>query len=307
MSEIESSDEPLERVPLAAALGRQCETPALASEASRQWHPNNQSHQPIVPVSRWTRLRRGVLCWLTFLVTPLGWFCFGRLIRRVEPERLDKGLILVYTGIEGHSFLNVAILCGLIDGGVEQAVDIVDWTTGNKFLFLLHLRGWTRNNTTAQRLASKIVEYQNEYPGRPVWIVGHSGGGGMALLTASALPEDRRVTGIVMLATAVSPTFDVRPAAAHVERAIWNYHSKFDWFFLEFGTTLLGTIDGQHVCAAGAFGFRGAATDEAVASGRLIQRPWHWRMLSQFNPGEHFGCAHRVFVAEEIVPLIRAR
>ena len=39
---------------------------------------------------------------------------------------------------------------------------------------------------------------------------------------------------IVLLAAAVSPTFDIRPAAAHVERAIWNYHSKFDWFFLEF-------------------------------------------------------------------------
>ena len=69
---------------------------------------------------------------------------------------------------------------------------------------------------------------------------------------------------------------------------------------------MLGTLDGRQVCVAGAFGFRGAATDEAAASDRLIQRPWHWRMLSQFNLGEHFGCAHRVFVAEEIVPLIRA-
>jgi hypothetical protein len=29
-------------------------------------------------------------------------------------------------------------------------------------------------------------------------------------------------------------------------------------------------------------------------------------MLLQFNPGEHFGCVHRVFVAEEIAPLIKA-
>ena len=56
----------------------------------------------------------------------------------------------------------------------------------------------------------------------------------MALITASALPEDRKLTGIVLLAAAVSPAFDVRPAVTHVERAIWNYHSKFDWFFLEF-------------------------------------------------------------------------
>ncbi len=266
---------------------------------------SDESPRTAKPVSHWTRLWRGVLCWLTFVVTPLGWFCFGRLIRRLEPERLDKGLVLVFTGIEGYSFLNVGILCGLIDGGVDYAVDIVDWTTGKKFLYLYHLRGWTRNNFEAQRLASKIVEYQNEYPGRPVWIVGHSGGGGMALITAAALPEDRKLTGIVLLAAAVSPTFDVRPATAKVETAIWNYHSKFDCMFLELGTTVCGTLDGQHVCAAGAFGFRGPSADEAVTSGRLIQRPWHWRMLSRFNPGDHFGCCHRVFVAEEIVPLIR--
>jgi len=261
---------------------------------------------PELAVSRGTRLWRGFACWLTFLVTPLGWFCFGRLIRRLEPERLDKGLVLVLTGIEGRSFLNVGILCGLIDGGVEHAVDIVDWTTGKKFLYLYHLRGWKRNNRVAKELATRISDYQNQYPGRPVWLVGHSGGGGMALLTAAALPDERQVTGIVLLAAAVSPTFDIRPAAARVTRGIWNYHSQLDWFFLVFGTTLLGTMDGQHVRAAGACGFRGLATDELMNSGSLIQRPWQWKMLSQFHLGEHFGCAHRVFVAEEIVPLIRA-
>ena len=213
---------------------------------------------------------------------------------------------LLATGIEGYSFLNVAILCGLIDGGVEHAVDIVDWTTGKKFLYLYHLRGWTRNNRVAKELATRISDYQNQYPGRPVWLVGHSGGGGMALLTAAALPDERQVTGIVLLAAAVSPTFDIRPAAARVTRGIWNYHSQLDWFFLVFGTTLLGTMDGQHVRAAGACGFRGLTTDELMNSGSLIQRPWQWKMLSQFHLGEHFGCAHRVFVAEEIVPLIRA-
>lgn len=268
---------------------------------------SDSNHTSLPTVSRWKRLRRGIFCWLTFLVSPLGWFCFGRLIRRLEPERLDQGLILICTGIEGYSFLNVAILAGLIDGGVKHAVDIVDWTTGKKLFFLLHLRGWSRNNRQAQQLALRIVEYQNQYPGRPVWIVGHSGGGGIALLTASILPEDRHLTGIIMLAPAVSRTFDVRPAAAHVETAIWNYHSMLDWFFLQFGTTLLGTIDGIHGCAAGAYGLRGSANDEAAAAGKLIQRPWQWRMLKQFNPGDHFGCCHRVFVAEEIVPLIQSR
>ncbi len=257
-------------------------------------------------VSGWIRLWRGIACWLTFLATPLGWFCFGRLIQRIEPERLEQGLVLVFTGIEGRSFLNIGLLTGLIDGGVRGAIEIVDWTTGNKLLFLLHLRGWGRNNRVARDLAARIVDYQDRHPGRPVWIVGHSGGGGMALLVAAALPEGRRLTGIVMLATAVSPVVDLQPALARVETSIWNYYSWFDAFFLRFGTTLLGTFDGRHGVAAGAVGFRGPQVEEAMASGRLIQVRWNWRMLSQFNLGEHFGCVHRVFVAEEIAPLITA-
>jgi pimeloyl-ACP methyl ester carboxylesterase len=268
--------------------------------------PESDASTATARVSCWKRLWRGITCWLTFLVTPLGVFCFGGWIRRLEPERLDKGLVLVLTGIEGRSFLNVGLMRGLLDAGVGSALDIIDWTTGNRLLFLLHLRGWRRNRRIAQQLAARIVAYQDQHPGRPVWLVGHSGGGGMALLIAESLPEGRRVTGIVMLATAVSPRFDLRPALAHVEKAIWSHFSWLDCFFLEFGTTLFGCFDGRHGFAAGAIGFHGASSDEATAAGRLIQVRWNWRMLGQFNIGEHFGCVHRVFVAEGVAPLIRA-
>jgi hypothetical protein len=126
----------------------------------------------------------------------------------------------------------------------------------------------------------------------------------MALLTAAALPEDRKVTGIVMLAAAVSPQFDVQPAAAKVETSIWNYYSWLDLFFLYFGTLLLGTIDGRHCIAAGAIGLHNPGAEAAMAKRQLVQIGWTWRMMSQFNFGEHFGCTHRVFVAEEIAPFI---
>ena len=129
----------------------------------------------------------------------------------------------------------------------------------------------------------------------------------MALLTAAALPAGRQLTGIVLLAAAVSPAFDVSHAATKVRTAIWNFYSWFDCFFLIFGTTVCGTMDGKHGVSAGAVGFRGPRAAELSAAGRLIQVPWNWRMLGQFNPGEHFGCVHRVFVAEQIAPLIIAQ
>lgn len=255
---------------------------------------------------RLERWWRGLTCWMTFAVTPLGWFCSGQWIRRVEQERLNQGLVLILTGIEGRSFLNVSLLAGLIDAGVRSAVEIVDWTTGNKLLFLLNLRGRQRNQRMAETLAQRVVAYQDEHPGQPVWLVGHSGGAGMALLTASALPPGRMVTGIIMLAAAVSPGIDLTPALDHVQTRIWNYYSGFDAFFLRFGTTVCGTIDGRHGAAAGAVGLTSPEADAAMEAGRLLQVRWNWRMLRQFNLGEHFGCTHRIFIAEEIAPWIIA-
>lgn len=164
------------------------------------------------------------MCLATFCVAPFGWFLPDRCFQTVNEDRLDRGLVLILPGIEGRSFFNVAILHGLADGGLEYALEVFDWTTGNKFAALYHLRGWRRNLRVANQLAERIVKYQAEYPGRPVWIVGHSGGGAMALLTAKALPENRRLTGIILLAPAISPRFDISQILGKVERGIWSFH-----------------------------------------------------------------------------------
>ncbi len=253
---------------------------------------------------RWLRTWRGWTCMALFLVTPLGWFVRGRFIRRLESERLARGLVLILPGIEGRSFLNLAILQGLLDADIPYALDIVDWTTGNKLLAIYHLRSWQRNQQQAGELAQRITEYRREFPDRPVWIVGHSGGGAMALLTAAALPDDVRVTGLILLAAAVSPEFDLTPAQAKVERGIWSFWSYLDCLFVGLGTTVFGTVDGCHRPAAGMVGFR---SPSAVESPPVTQIPYHPGFVRQFNLGGHFGCAHRVFIAEAVAPILETR
>ena len=158
--------------------------------------------------------------------------------QQVTPERLDQGFTVVLPGIEGKSVFNSNIAQGLIHGGVKSAVEVHDWTTGHLPLFLVHLRHIERNRDEARKLAQIIVEYQDRYPDRPVYLVGHSGGGGMALLTLEALPPDRKVTGVILLAVAVSRTFDLREALSKTERGIWNFYSPGDLVFLVAGTTL---------------------------------------------------------------------
>jgi pimeloyl-ACP methyl ester carboxylesterase len=252
----------------------------------------------MVSAPRWWR---GVSCCATFLVAPFGAIVPRRFTQRMAPEHLDQGLVLILPGIEGRSFLNLAIFQGLLDGGVPYAVDVADWTTGYRILTLYHLRAWKRNQRIARELAERILAYQAEYPGRPVWIVGHSGGGGMALLTAAALPKGQSVTGLVLLAPAVSPRFDLTPALEHVERGIWSFYSYWDCLFIGLGTMVFGCLDGPHGPAAGMVGFRHNAPDTAAA---LEQLAHSWQMVRQFHIGGHFGCAQRVFIAETVAPLL---
>lgn len=238
---------------------------------------------------------------MTFVVAPLGWFVRGRYIRRMDPERLDQGLVLILPGIEGRSFLNISLMQGLIDGGVPYGMEIVDWTTGNKFLALYHLRAWRRNLKIAAQLAARIVEYQRDYPGRPVWLIGHSGGAGMSVLTLAALPDGMKITGLVLMAAALSPGFDLTPAFEKVERGIWSFHSWNDWLFVGIGTTLFGTMDGWHRPGAGMLGFHPPRDPRP-----FTQTGYHPAMIRQFNFGGHFGCVHRVFVEEQVAPIVRS-
>ena len=76
-------------------------------------------------------------------------------------------------------------MAGLLDAGLPYATEIVDWTTGRILLAIYHLRAWKRNRRAARQIAGRVVDYRRQYPGRPVWILGHSAGGAMAILAAS--------------------------------------------------------------------------------------------------------------------------
>lgn len=217
-------------------------------------------------------------------------------------ERLDRGLVLVLTGVEGRGTLNLAIRDGLVDGGVDCAVEIVDWTAGGILTFPYNLRAENRNRAKAAEIAARIQRYRTSHPGAPVTLVGHSAGAAMAAFIAESLGEGSRVDGIVMLAAALSPGYRLDGALAHSRRGIVNYHSKCDWFFLAVGTLLLGTSDGRHGQAAGRVGFR--PTGDAGGCEKLYQVPWNARMLRKWNLGGHLTSSAVAYVAAFVAPVV---
>lgn len=248
---------------------------------------------------------RGVICSMSFTVAPLGKLLSGPRTTRREAERLKHGLTFVFPGIESQSFFTIGILDGLIDGGVPGAVQIFDWTTGLNALFLYHLRAARRNHRIAAHLADLIRAYRAEHPEAHVFLVGHSGGGGMALGVAEQLGEACPVDGLILLAPAVSSHYRLRKARRAVKRGIWNFCSSLDCLLLGLGTTVAGTFDGRHTLCAGMIGFAEHERMPEEGLAPVYEVPYSPRFARWFHFGGHFGCANRVFVEAMVAPILR--
>jgi pimeloyl-ACP methyl ester carboxylesterase len=229
----------------------------------------------------------------------------------MSSERLERGYTVVLPGIEGTSYLNANVAKGLVQGGWPGAVEVYDWTAGSVLLFPVNLRALDRNKHEAGKIAQKIIRYQARHPNRPVHIIGHSGGGGVAVLALEALPSDHAIASAILLAPAISPEYDLRKALRRTQQGVWNFYSRYDVGFLKAGTMFMGTMDGQHTSAAGAVGFqmpRGLDDDDRrLYAGKLRQQGYSRKMADSGHTGGHLGWASRDFVAEWLCPVLLAQ
>jgi pimeloyl-ACP methyl ester carboxylesterase len=165
-----------------------------------------------------------------------------------------------------------------------------------------------RNRQMAQEAAAKIVAYQQQYPGRPVHLVGYSGGGTMAVMTLEALPPGVQVTNAVVIGSTMSMNYDLRTAMSHSQQGIHNFYSYLDVPMLEGFCLLTGTGDGRYTLSSGMVGFvpprsLSAVEREAYAQG-LHQQPFEPRMLKDGHWGGHFGWIGPVVLERHIAPLL---
>lgn len=224
----------------------------------------------------------------------------------MSKDRLKKGLVVVCPGIEGAGLLNQAICEGLDAGGVDWAIDVYDWTSPYGPLY--NLRAEQRNREMADRLAARVMRYQHRYPQRPVFLLGHSGGGAIAVWAAEMMPSDQPLDGLVLLSPALSPTYRLVRSLANCRRGIVSFRSARDWVFLGAGTAVCGTMDGRHTSSAGRLGFQVPQDDEAAgAYARLFQVAWHRDMAEVGHTGGHLSGAATYFVTAYVAPLLFRR
>jgi len=220
-------------------------------------------------------------------------------------ERLERGLIIVLTGIEGRSRINEGICKGLAEGGVDWAIKLEDWTSPLSPLY--NLRAEQANRTKAEDIARRIELYQIEHPDKPVLLIGQSGGAAVAAWAAESLPAGRTIDGIIMLAPSLSPGYMLDWALKRCRRGIISFYSKRDWVFLGLGTTITGTMDGYHTSSAGRQGFEVPTDpDRAKLYDRLFQIAWGKWMSKTGYRGGHLTSGAAGFVREYVVPFVAA-
>jgi pimeloyl-ACP methyl ester carboxylesterase len=234
--------------------------------------------------------------------------CGGTGQPHVTPQRLDRGLVLVLPGIHGRLWLSENLGNGLAAGGVDQAIEIYDWTqpVGNWCVFY-NLMAVEHNREIAARIAHYITDYQAAHPGRPVTLVGYSGGGPMAVYIAEAMPAGACVDAIFLLSAPLTKTYPLEKALAASRKGILSIYSNRDLAYLGMGTLLFGTMDGKHEISAGNVRFETPAGGPGADLYRkLFQVSWEPWMDKLGYTGSHLSSASPPFVAAYLAPLIRA-
>ena len=172
--------------------------------------------------------------------------------------RKDKGLVVVLPGIEGKSNSNANIKRGLEQAQVPGYIVIYDWGFPVPGLgMLVNQTNVGANRSAGEKLAKKLQTYQKAYPGRPVFLIGHSGGTGIAVFALEHLRKMRGkpIEGVFLLASSMSANYPLNTALSMTRRGIVNVYNPKDTAMLQSGTGMFGNVDGGRGATAGLNGF----------------------------------------------------
>ncbi len=239
-----------------------------------------------------------ILCLLALLPPATGCHSFQN---QLSTDRLSQGYTLILPGILGEQGWDHNVASALEKSPYPGAIEVLDWTLG-PLMF-----GWNMFDSRAvDEITGRIQSYQTLYPGRPVFLIGHSGGCRMVVQTLESLPEGTTVEKAVLLAPCMSSKYDLRLAMSHTRSGICAFSSGLDVPISVPLTSLRGLADGEFRLAAATVGFRPpddlSPRERQWYEQRLDQSRYSWKMLEVGHTGGHFGWTTPAFIAAHVVP-----
>lgn len=217
-----------------------------------------------------------------------------------------KSLVIVLDGAGGFEAASRTMQRTAAECKLPLEVHGFHWTHGYCRIFSdqIHV---SHTRQQGRKLAELLLACRHEAPDRPIYLVGHSAGCGVALVAAEALPPNT-LERIVLLAPAVSAKHDLRAALRSSCQGIDAFISSHDWCCLGLGIMLAGTTDRCWLSgAAGKIGFQPFFTcseDQAIYT-KLRQYPWNPSLMWTGHKGGHYGGYQPGFLRAFVFPLLQ--
>lgn len=219
------------------------------------------------------------------------------------PEKLaDKAYILHLPGIGGERSIDHSLIRGLREAGIEADYEIYDWTHGD--IGVQALKATDVHQRESKKIADLIAERYKAQPGAPIYLTCHSAGTGLAAWALEQLPEDVKVHSVFMFASALSPTYDLSKALAHVTGKLHVFSSSNDSAVLSVGTKLFGTVDGIKSEGAGLKGFMKPEAADAALYALLVHHPYNVAWATRYGSMGTHVCAMRFKFSRDYVATV---
>jgi hypothetical protein len=224
----------------------------------------------------------------------------------VPPVKPDPpGPVLIHVpGTSGDTVFDKNWTDALVDAGLQVSVEHFEWTRPDK-RHLTALHAVEDNRHDAKRLADRITTLYRENPHRRLILTSQSGGPMIAAFALEQLPDDVYVSQWVMLNPAVSPTYDLSKALAHVRDNAYVFYSDQDWLYLGLGTAVMGLMDGSKGAGAGQLGFTRPVAGNPEQYSKLVQIEHRWAWVKYGNFGHHTGALTPWMARNIISPLLQ--
>lgn len=243
--------------------------------------------------------------WMFVAVLAMSLLSVGTQAAAPEGNSDARPYLLHLPGIAGETWADRNLLRGLASGGLDADFRIYDWTGDDPGIPALLAR--KRNRTESEKIAELILQVRREAPDRPIFLSAHSGGTGLAVWALENLPDDILIDGVLLMAPAISPQYDLTRALRHVRTQMYVFSSPLDVAILGAGTKVFGTIDGVKCDAAGLVGFTRPESADPSEYDKLVAKPYDAEWMRLGNIGDHIGPLNRKFAERYLAPLIQAQ
>ncbi len=211
-------------------------------------------------------------------------------------DALERGLVVMYPGAFNSDIELSQFYQAFETAKIPYAVEIKVWGTTERQI-LDPYGAYDELVATAMSESERIADYRHDHPDLPIILLGYSAGAATAMIAAENLPDDVKVTRVILLSPSVSRGFDVTGMLDHTMHGAVAYSSGND-LFVNFAMNVIGNNDLVWGDTAATFGFD--STDE-----RLIQFRWDPSMLLYANAGGHWDYfLNRLWITDHVLPWI---